>query len=134
MTELDPEEFLARGKEFPEFPLDLTSERIVAYRSATGDLATPENLAPPAAILALSLEPLLADLTLLKGAIHTGQELRMHRVVAIGERLTARVTVANSSLRGGAVFAAIDQVVLDESSKVVLEGRSNVIVARDEAL
>jgi acyl dehydratase len=132
MTTLDPQEFLARGKVFPEFPLDLSSERIAAYRSATRDAATPENLAPPAAILALSLEPLLADLTLLKGAIHTGQELRMHRVVAIGERLTARVTVANSSLRGGALFAAIDQTVVDESNQVVLDGRSNVIVALDE--
>jgi acyl dehydratase len=129
MTDIDASEFLRKGKSFPEFPLDLSNESIAAYRAATGDSATPGHLAPPAAILALSLQPLVADLGLLNGAIHTGQELEMYRVVAIGERLSATLTVANSSLRGDAIFAVVDQEVRDESGHLVLKGRSNVIVA-----
>lgn len=126
-------EFLARGRTFPDFPLDLGSERVEAYRAATGDTVTPSHLVPPAAILAFSMQPLLADLGLLKGAIHTGQEMEMQRVVAVGERLSAKLTVVNSSLRGGAVFAVIEQVVCDEAGSPVLNGRANVIVGEAAA-
>lgn len=130
MTAADPSEFLAKGKEFPEFGLDLGSDRVATYRAATGDQATPEHLVPPAAILAFSLQPLLADLSLLSGAIHTGQEMEMHRVVALGERLNARLTVVNSSQRGGALFAVIEQLICDEAGQPVVKGRSNVIVGQ----
>jgi acyl dehydratase len=124
----DPAQFLVKGKEFPSFALDLGRERVAAYREATADNATPEHLVPPAAILAFSLQPLLADLSLLSGAIHTGQEIEMQRVVALGERLEARLTVVNASQRGGALFAVIKQLVCDEAGHTVMKGRANVIV------
>ncbi|MEX2237698.1 MAG: MaoC family dehydratase N-terminal domain-containing protein [Dehalococcoidia bacterium] len=128
---MDPQEFLAAGREFPPTPLDLSAESVQRYRDATGDAVTPEHLVPPAAILAFSLQPLLSDLGLLSGAVHTGQEMEMSRVVAIGEELTAAVKVANASLRRGAVFAVVDQLIADESGATVMRGRSNVVVATE---
>jgi acyl dehydratase len=126
-------EVLARGRVFPSVDLDVGPSAVAAYRRATGDEATPSHLVPPAAILAFSLAPLLEDLQLLKGAVHTGQEMEALRVVAIGERLSATVTVANASQRSGSLFAVIEEVVHDQSGAVVLRGRSNVVLGEAEA-
>jgi hypothetical protein len=126
-------EFLVSGRTFPETALDVGAEAVGRFRAATDDTVTPDHLVPPAAILAFSLQPLLGDLSLLKGAVHTGQEVEAFRVVAIGERLTSRLTVVRASERQGALFAAIEQEVSDEAGEIVLRGRANVIVAGGEA-
>lgn len=118
---------LAKGRTLPAVELDLGNENIQRYRAATGDAITPAHLVPPAAIVAWSLRPLLGDLRVLGGAVHTGQEMEMARVVVIGERLNATLTVINSSQRGGAFFAVVEQVVTDQSGHTVLRGRSNVV-------
>ncbi|MPZ24358.1 MAG: hypothetical protein GEU28_12670, partial [Dehalococcoidia bacterium] len=114
---------------FDSVALDLVAEAVDAYRRATGDEVTPDGLAPPAAIVAFSLQPLLDDLGLLERIVHTGQEIEMQRAVAVGERLTATLRVVNSSQRAGATFVVIEQEIRDGAGSLVMRGRSNVVVA-----
>lgn len=125
------EDELARGREFPASEILLDRETVDAYLAAVEDTHTPQlgaDVVPPVALAALAIGTLAGDPALLAGAVHTGQEVESLRLVRMGERVTLRTRVAMSSRRAGRLFAVVEEEALDAAGRVVMRGRSHVVL------
>ncbi len=118
---------IRRGDVLPPIVFVATSEDVRAYLEATGE--SPKlwrETVPPLALGALTLAGLMAEMPLPPGALHAGQEFEFLGAVAHGQRVDARVTVAQQSERQGAnivVFAS----ELRCAGQVVVRGRTTVM-------
>ncbi len=118
---------LRRGDILPPIVFAATSEDVRAYLDATGESpALWGETVPPLALGALALAGLMAEMPLPPGALHAGQEFEFLGAVAHGQRVEARVTVAQQSERQGSnivVFAS----ELRCGERAVLRGRTTVM-------
>jgi acyl dehydratase len=105
----------------------VSSEEVRAYLDATGEPPEHwERTVPPLALGALTLAGLMDEIPLPPGALHVGQEFDFLGAVAHGERVEARLTVAQQSERQGAniiVFAS----ELRCGERIVMRGRTTVM-------
>jgi hypothetical protein len=118
---------LRRGDALPSFRFALSAEEVRAYLEATGE-SDPlwREVVPPLALGALTLAGLMEEMPLPPGALHGGQEFEFLGTVAHGERLEARLSVAQQSERAGmniVVFAS--ELLCGE--RVVQRGRATVM-------
>ena len=122
---------IQRADVLPEFPLRVDAEEVRAYLEATGEAAASSaelwsETVPPLALGAFLFSALMELMPLPAGTLHTGQELKFHRPVSVGEDLTARITVRQRAERRG---SRLTTLVLEAyaAGELVVSGRSTLI-------
>ena len=122
---------LETGQLISERTVLLDADTVAAYVDAVGDTSRPwaqHGEVPPMAVAALGLSRVIDDLSIPGGTVHAGQELQFGGVVAVGETLWCRATVAQNNVRGGARFVAVALAVHDGRGREVMTGRSTLVV------
>jgi acyl dehydratase len=119
------------GYRFPTATLHLDVQTIAAYAAAVEDPSPlyggDAAVAPPLAVLALSMRGLTDLLARHPGTLHTTQRLTAHRAIPVGSTVQAHLTVASRSVRRG--FAALTlEVRVDAQDGVSLDGATLLFV------
>ena len=126
---------LKPGHRFEAIRIHFGRDEVDAYRQAVEDtspLYDQENIVPAMTVAAFALRELLAQLELLPGTVHAGQELSFHHPVQVGQELSFEGTVAQNATRGGWRFLAVDLRIADDDATVALDGRSMVMFPLEE--
>ena len=125
---------LVPGQKISDQTYVLDYDAVAQYVDAVGDRSWPsssddgEALAPPMAVAALSLRGVVNDLAIPGGTLHAGQELEFGAAVPVGATLACRGTLAQNSVRGGWRFMVVQLEVEDGDGRVVMQGKSTIIL------
>jgi hypothetical protein len=123
---------LPKGYEFDVGEIEISNTRVARYLSAVGDTNecyAKTGLVSPVAVAALALTRLLEMLELPFGTLHIGQEIEAHGGVEVGAKLTMRGSIAQRSVRAGAVISVIEfGLELPGAASPALTGRTTVMV------
>jgi acyl dehydratase len=120
---------LEKGYKFEPTRLELTEGWVREYISAVEDGAIgsiARDAVPPMALAALSIRSLIDRSSLPEGSIHVGQELAFHRIVPLGETLSAQAEITSRGERQGWVLMAVAMTVVDERGEPVMNGRATI--------
>jgi hypothetical protein len=123
---------LPKGYEFDVDDVEITQDAVARYLRAvddTNDVYERTGLAPPVAVAALALTRLLEMLDLPFGTLHIGQEIEVHGGVPISARLSMRGSIAQRSVRAGALISVIEfSLTPHGQGEPALTGRTTVMV------
>jgi len=124
------------GKTYPPVRFTLEEARIRAFANAVGHRGTG---VPPTIVtapeIAAGLRNVVSDPELgvdLARVLHAEQEYVWARPAALGEVLTAESTIESIRGRGGMQFLTLRTELRDETGRLVVSGRSTLIVRGDE--
>jgi acyl dehydratase len=127
-------EALPKGHELPPSTFELTPEWVREYVASVEDGAIGAlggGLAPPMAVLALSVRSLLESASLPAGAVHLGQEVSFLRPLRAGERLSASARIVSRGERAGWVLIGIELSVAGEDGSPAMAGRATLTAPLD---
>ncbi|MEW6142697.1 MAG: MaoC family dehydratase N-terminal domain-containing protein [Chloroflexota bacterium] len=123
-------EDLNLGFEFPSSAYTLEPQTVAAYLKAVGEGGEAESgptaVVPPAALAALAMRSLIAQLTLSPGSVQLSQDLEFLRPVAVGETVTCRAYVGKKQERAGLKMAVFELAVFNAAGDKVMAGRTLV--------
>jgi hypothetical protein len=112
----------------------LDSERVRAYREATGDtlpLYDAQGAVPPLAVAAFALGALLESVGLPPGTLHANESLQARQVVPAGSSVQCNARIAQRSQRGGWVVTVLESdLTLNDQSAVF--ARATVLCPADQ--
>ncbi len=119
------------GREFPApTPLAVTSERVGAFADAVGH---PGQDVPPTFPIVLAFEAMMAFLDAeqidLHRIVHGEQRFAYVRPLAVGDELSATLTVTGLRQIGAADVIATTSEITDASGAVVCTGKATLVHA-----
>jgi hypothetical protein len=120
---------LPAGYVFPSITLELTAERLRAYRGAVGDelsIYEDDSVAPPLAVAAFALGALLESVGLPPGSLHVNEGVEFRGAVPAGSRVQCEATLAQRSKRSGWIVSVID-AQLSVGGVTLVSARSSVM-------
>lgn len=117
------------GREFPApAPLTVTQERVAVFAASVGH---PGDDVPPTFPIVLAFDAMQAFLDAeqidLHRIVHGEQRFAYARPLAVGDELTARLTVTGLRQIGGADIIATASEITDASGAVVCTGRATLV-------
>ena len=120
------------GRAFPApTPLTVTRERVEAFAAAVGHPASPGGDVPPTFPIVLAFDAMQAFLDAeqidLHRIVHGEQRFAYARPLAIGDELTATLTVTGLRQIGGADIIATASEITDVSGAVVCTGKATLV-------
>ncbi len=123
------------GREFPApAPLTVTTERVGAFAAAVGHPAPPGGsgeVVPPTFPIVLAFDAMQAFLDAeridLHRIVHGEQRFAYERPLAIGDELSAVLTVTGLRQIGGADIIATASEITDASGAVVCTGKATLV-------
>jgi acyl dehydratase len=120
------------GREFPApAPLTVTAERVAAFASAVGHPGDPLASVPPTFPIVLAFDAMAAFLDAeaidLHRIVHGEQRFAYERPLAIGDELSATLTVTGLRQIGGADIIATSSELTDATGAVVCTGRATLV-------
>jgi hypothetical protein len=119
----------AQGKIYPPVTLEVTPERVEAFRGVFGQA---EGVPPTFATVAefLAIPTLIGDPELgldFTRVLHGGQEYEYARPLTVGETLTVTSRIGSIRIRGTSGFLVIVTELVDEEGAVVCAARSTMV-------
>ena len=120
------------GREFPApAPLTVTEERVGAFAAAVGHPGTPSDDVPPTFPIVLAFDAMQAFLDAeqidLHRIVHGEQRFAYDRPLAVGDELSATLTVTGLRQIGGADIIATSSQITDASGAVVCTGKATLV-------
>ncbi|GAA5134837.1 MaoC family dehydratase N-terminal domain-containing protein [Alloalcanivorax gelatiniphagus] len=123
------------GRAFPApAPLTVTADRVGAFVAAVGHPAGPDGSAavvPPTFPIVLAFDAMQAFLDAegidLHRIVHGEQRFAYERPLALGDELTAVLTVTGVRQIGGADIIATASEITDASGSVVCTGKATLV-------
>lgn len=117
------------GREFPApAPLTVTSERVAAFAAAVGH---PGEGVPPTFPIVLAFDAMMAFLGAeaidLHRIVHGEQRFAYSRPLAVGDELSATLTVTGLRQIGGADIIATTSELTDATGAVVCTGKATLV-------
>lgn len=120
------------GKRYPPVEFLLDAERVGAFATAVGH---PTDDVPPTIVtvpeIAAGLVNVLADPELgldLARVLHGEQEYEWGHPFTVGERVVAEATIEDIRSKGGLEILRLRTDLRDEAGRIVVVGRSTLIV------
>jgi hypothetical protein len=120
------------GKRYPPVEFLLDAERVRAFATAIGH---PADDVPPTMVtvpeIAAGLVNVLADAELgldLARVLHGEQEYEWGHPFTVGERVVAEATIEDIRSKGGLEILRLRTDLRDEAGRIVVVGRSTLIV------
>jgi N-terminal half of MaoC dehydratase len=122
------------GRTFPPTaPYDVTAERVAAFATATGasyDEGDPAPATFPIVVAFAAMRALMEDPEVgieLSNVIHGEQRFGYQRPVAVGDRLTAELTVDSLRQIGGADIIGTSSAITDADGALVCTARATLV-------
>ena len=122
------------GRVFPPTAaLDVTTDRIAAFASATGTEGSPGDPAPatfPIAVAFTAMQELITDPSVgiaLHNVIHGQQKFVHERPIREGDVLTATLTVSSLRQIGGADIIGTSSAIRDASGALVCTAEATLV-------
>ena len=120
------------GREFPApAPLTVTDERVGAFAAAVGHQGGPADEVPPTFPIVLAFDAMQAFLDAeqidLHRIVHGEQRFAYDRPLAVGDELSATLTVTGLRQIGGADIIATSSQITDASGAVVCTGKATLV-------
>jgi acyl dehydratase len=120
------------GREFPApAPLTVTSERVAAFAAAVGHPGDPLADVPPTFPIVLAFDAMMAFLGAeaidLHRIVHGEQRFAYVRPLAVGDELSATLTVTGLRQIGGADIIATTSELIDATGAVVCTGKATLV-------
>lgn len=117
------------GREFPApAPLTVTAERVGAFAAAVGH---PGEDVPPTFPIVLAFDAMMAFLDAeqidLHRIVHGEQRFAYARPLALGDELSATLTVSGLRQIGGADIIATTSEITDATGAVVCTGKATLV-------
>ena len=117
------------GREFPApAPLIVTSDRVAAFAAAVGH---PGDDVPPTFPIVLAFDAMMAFLDAegidLHRIVHGEQRFAYARPLAVGDELSATLTVTGLRQIGGADIIATTSELADATGAVVCTGKATLV-------
>ena len=100
------------------------------YTDAVGDRSplAGSEIVPPMALAALSVRGVVQDLRIPGGTVHLGQEVEFASPVRVGEEVSCRARLSNSSVRSGMRILVVGLSVDAADGRTVMTGKSTISV------
>jgi len=124
------------GKTYPPVRFRLEETRVRAFADAVGHRGPG---VPPTIVTVPEIEAGLRNVVSdpdlgvdLARVLHAEQEYVWARPAAVGEVLTAKSTLESIRSKGGMQFLILRTELVDETGRLVVSGRSTLIVRGDE--
>ena len=120
------------GREFPApAPLSVTPERVSAFASAVGHPGDYADVVPPTFPIVLAFDAMMAFLDAeqidLHRIVHGEQRFAYARPLAVGDELSATLTVSGLRQIGGADIIATTSEISDAAGEVVCTGKATLV-------
>jgi acyl dehydratase len=120
------------GREFPApAPLTITSERVAAFAAAVGHPDSASGAVPPTFPIVLAFDAMQAFLDAeridLHRIVHGEQRFAYVRPLAVGDQLSATLTVTGLRQIGGADIIATTSELTDATGAVVCTGKATLV-------
>ena len=120
------------GREFPApAPLTVTAERVGAFAAAVGHPGGPDAVVPPTFPSVLAFDAMMAFLDAeqidLHRIVHGEQRFAYARPLAVGDELSATLTVSGLRQIGGADIIATTSEITDATGAVVCTGKATLV-------
>lgn len=122
------------GRTFPPTPpYDVTAERVAAFATATGtpyDEGDPAPATFPIVVSFAAMQALMEDPDVgieLSNVIHGEQRFRYERPVAVGDRLSAALTVDSLRQVGGADIIGTTSAITDAAGALVCTAKATLV-------
>jgi len=123
-------EELSYGFEFPPATYTLEPRTVAAYLRALSEAGEAESgraasgsVVPPAALAALAMRSLMAQLTLSPGSVQLSQDLEFLKPVLVGETVASRASVSKKQERAGLKLVTFELTVVNAAGDKVMTGR-----------
>lgn len=126
------------GYEFPPLIIVIGDASASEYKAATGDPVAFEGFPDamnPLQLDAAAIARLIAMLGIVEGkleTVHAGQQMTLHRMPQIGERITCHARLASNNVRRGARWATVASEFRDTGGALVAESSSTLILLPDD--
>ena len=120
------------GREFPApAPLSVTPERVTAFADAVGHPGSGAEAVPPTFPIVLAFDAMQAFLDAeaidLHRIVHGEQRFAYVRPLAVGDELSATLTVTGLRQIGGADIIATTSEIPDATGAVVCTGKATLV-------
>jgi hypothetical protein len=120
------------GREFPApAPLSVTPDRVSAFAAAVGHPGADGGAVPPTFPIVLAFDAMQAFLDAeaidLHRIVHGEQRFAYVRPLAVGDELSATLTVTGLRQIGGADIIATTSEITDSSGAVVCTGKATLV-------
>ena len=120
------------GRQFPaSAPLTITPERVGAFAAALGHPGAPGDVVPPTFPIVLAFDAMQAFLDAeqieLHRIVHGEQRFAYVRPLAVGDELSATLTVTGLRQIGGADIIATASEITDATGAVVCTGKATLV-------
>lgn len=120
------------GRQFPaSAPLTITPERVGAFAAAVGHPGAPGDVVPPTFPIVLAFDAMQAFLDAeqieLHRIVHGEQRFAYVRPLAVGDELSATLTVTGVRQIGGADIIATASEITDSTGAVVCTGKATLV-------
>ncbi|MFH1560228.1 MAG: hypothetical protein ABID84_02290 [Chloroflexota bacterium] len=119
------------GYEFAPIRFQLQPQEVALYLQAVGecnDLFQQRRFVPPTALAAYALRGILREMNLPPGALHSAQEISLSRPVASDQAIVFSAKLTRNLVQRGWRFVSVDFSGIDEDEKMVIRGKSTVVV------
>jgi len=125
------------GREFPApVPLSVTPERVSAFAAAVGHPGADDGAVPPTFPIVLAFDAMQAFLDAeaidLHRIVHGEQRFAYVRPLAVGDELSATLTVTGLRQIGGADIIATTSEITDSSGAVVCTGKATLVHSSEQ--
>lgn len=122
------------GRTFPPQPAyDVTAQRVADFAGATGTPWTEGDPAPatfPIVVAFAAMQQLMADPEVgieLSHVVHGDQRFHHRRPIAVGDVLTAQLTVDSLRQIAGTDIIATTSAITDTAGELVCEARATLV-------
>ncbi|CAM3532668.1 FAS1-like dehydratase domain-containing protein [Nocardioides zeicaulis] len=120
------------GRAFPaSAPLTVTAERVADFAAAVGHPGAADGAVPPTFPIVLAFDAmqefLAAEQIDLHRIVHGEQRFAYARPIAVGDELSATLTVTGLRQIGGADIIATASEITDASGAVVCTGKATLV-------
>ncbi len=121
---------LRAGDVVSDTSCSLGADLVRRYAEAVGDRSplAGSGIVPPMALAALSVRGVVRDLRIPGGTLHLGQEVEFSSPVRVGEEITCRARLSNSSVRSGSRILVVGLSVEAGDGRTVMTGKSTISV------
>ena len=120
------------GYDFVPISFRLSKSEVDLYlKSVAGHqgLYEEHGYVPPTAMAAFALRGILLEINLPGGAIHSAQELTVHRPISSTETIEFIAKLIQNAVWKGWRFVSVQYYGLDAHGDTVINGRSTVVIA-----
>jgi hypothetical protein len=116
---------LTVGRQLNPMEMEMTPALVASYLTACGIAIDRSPYAGVPPLLAAAAGRLRATLPgrIPDGSLHVRDELDIHRIAAVGERLSTRTWIGDRYERRGRKYIVFAQEVTDQSGRVLVAGR-----------